>query len=175
MPSIRVRFSGGATSDQWTTDDLKRHFGTKKGEVPFIEYIDVFSDTDSRLLIIVVDPKRRKLRHQDESPDIEVAPGFDRPEHGQYAQNFDTDKTTRRIDINDQCREAFGIVSSGAGVMDLTIVYRNVTGQYVLLLDVERMADRKRMDRQDSLEDSRDPGFRMGRQIRQMGDNDPRT
>jgi len=175
MPSFRVRFSGGATADQWTTDDLVRHFGTKDGQVPFIEFIDLFSDTNSRIVVVQVDPKRRKIRHADEAPDLTLLPTFDRPEHGQRAMNFDTDKTTRRIDINDECRESFAVVCNGACIIDMTFTYHNVSGQYVKLLPVERLADRHRMDRQDSLDDSTDPGFRMGRQIRQMGDFDRRT
>jgi len=179
MPSIRVRFLGGITADQWTTDDLRRHFGTKDGQVPFIEFIDLFSDTNSRVVVVQIDPKRRIARHADEAPDLAVLagtrPNFDRPEHGQYAKQFDTDKTTQRMDINEECKQSFAVQCDGVATIDMTIVYHNVSGQYAKLVDVERMADRHRMDRQDSLDDSTDPGFRMGRQIRQMGDFDRRT
>lgn len=174
MGVFRVRFLGGASADQWTTDDLKRHFGTKKGQVPRVEWIDVFSDTVARIVVVQIDPKRRVIRHANDTPNLTILPTFDRPEYGQYAKFFDTALETQRIDVDDEIKESFAIVCNGACVIDLTIKFENVPGQFVKLLDAERMADRKRMDRQDSLTDATDPGFRMGSQFKIMGDNDPR-
>lgn len=173
-----MRFNGGNTAEQWDTDKLKAKFGTKEGEVPFLRYIDMFSDTNSRIVIVVVDPGRRIIRHQADGnptpPNIEFSPGFENVQHGQYAKNFDTDKSTQRMDIMDEINSTFAIIASGACVIDCTLVYDKVPGRYTVRSELHRLNDRKHMDRQDSLVDSRTAGFRMGK-LRIIGDNDPRS
>lgn len=174
MASIRLRYNGGTAGEQWDTDKLRARFGTKDGEVPFIEKIYVFSDTNARLIVFFVDPGMRAIRHQAVPIDVNFVPSFDHVEHGQYPVNFDTDKSTQMIEIMDECKATFAIQSSGGGIVDATIIYHNVRGTYVGRLELERLNDRKHMDRQDSLVDSRSPGFRMGN-LRILGDNDPRS
>lgn len=147
---------------QWDTDELKARFGTKEGEVPLIEYIDMFSDTNSRIVVVAIDPPRRIIRHQDEAPDLTLLPSVDNPQAGQYAKNFDTDKSTQKMELFEEVNATFAIVTNGAAVIDCTIVFRKVPGTYVGRLELERLNDRVRMDRQSSLEDSRTAGFKMG-------------
>lgn len=176
MPSIRMSFNGGLTAEQWDTDRLRARFGTKDGEIPFIRYIDMDSDTNARRVVVVVDPGRRIIRHNADGnptpPNINLVPGFNQVEHGQYSRNFDTDKSTQRMDIMEDCRQTFAIKANGACIIDCTIVYDKIKGSYMSRVEIERLNDRKHMDRQDSLLDSRSPGFRMGN-LRIIGDNDP--
>ncbi len=137
----------------------------EKGFIPFITSLLLTSGTASRALSIGIDPKTPKV--------LKGSGGSREYSPNELQVSIATDLTPVKIEINMPIKRELLLVSSGSGAWTVTVYYQFIKGNWAPTTEVlERLSDRKKMDRQDSLDDATEGSFRMG-DIIQMGSRDP--